>query len=73
MKEQRILTFFFTREEFASGPMDINEKVKAVVPEENIQDIKYFMQSATETGVYFTVVLIEKKDKEKGLVGFRRD
>lgn len=73
MKEQRILTFFITHEEFAAGAVDINEKVKAVIPEENIQDIKYFMQSATESGLYFTVALIEKKDKEKGLVGFRRD
>ncbi len=71
MKEQRILTFFFKREEFAGGPVDINEKVKAVIPEENIEDIKYFMQSATDTGIYFSVALIEKKDKGKGVVGFK--
>lgn len=71
MKEQRILTFFFTKEEFAAGPLDINQKIQAIVPEENIQDIKYFMQSATDNGLYFSVALIEKKDKQKGVVGFK--
>ena len=71
MKEQRIITFFLDKKEFEKGHVDINEKVKSIVPEENIQDIKYFMQAATDTGLYFSVALIVKKDKEKGVVGFK--
>lgn len=69
MKKQRILSFFFSKEEFQNGPLDVNKKVYEVVPEDDIDNIKYIMQSATDNGIYISVVYQEAKQKH-GVVGF---
>ncbi len=68
--QQKIISIFVGKEEFAKGPIDITQKLYDYMPEDNIEGIKYMMPSSTEGGIYFNIVVIEKRDKSKGVLGF---
>lgn len=68
---QRILSFFFENNVYdAKNNIDVTEKLYEVFPKDEIEAIKYIMPSATEKGIYFTVVFIEKEDNAKKGMGF---
>lgn len=68
---QRILSFFFENGTYdAAGNIDVTEKLYEVFPREQIEVIKYIMPSATEKGIYFTVVFIQKEENAKKGMGF---
>ncbi len=71
MKTPRIITLYFDRATFDQGYVHVNEKLYTIIPEEEIESLKYFVQSATAEGVYISVALISKKDATKGTVGFK--
>ena len=68
MKNQRIHTFYLKRDQFSEGPVDMNAQLHAVVKKENIENVKYIMQSATADGLYVSIVWLEKNEEDK--VGF---
>lgn len=70
MKNQRIISLYIEREAYESGSVDITEKLHEVIPEDDIEGIKFIMPASTETGIYFTIVVIEKKKDAKGPMGF---
>lgn len=72
MKKQRILTFYFENKEFAGGPIDVTARLSETVPEDQMDNIKYIMQSSNEQGVHVSVVMLEKKEVRDGVVGFGR-
>lgn len=67
---QKILSLYFDKEAFETGSIDVTQKLYEIVPEEQVEGIKYIIPSSTETGIYFTVAIIEKKEKTKGVLGF---
>jgi hypothetical protein len=67
---QKIISIFVPREEFAAGPVDVTAKLYAYLPETGLEGIKYMMPTSTEHGTYFNIVVVEKKEKNKGVVGF---
>ncbi|MFK7921373.1 MAG: hypothetical protein AB8H47_05425 [Bacteroidia bacterium] len=68
---QRILSFFFENSVFdAKGNIDVTDKLYEVFPQDQIEAIKYIMPSATEKGIFFTVVFIAKEDNAKKGMGF---
>ena len=70
MKNQRIISLYLEKEAYESGSVDITEKLHEIVPKDEIEGIKFIMPSSTETGIYFTIVLIEKKEEGKNSMGF---
>lgn len=71
MKEkQKIITLYFETKAFEQGAVDVTAKLYEMIPEDQIEGIKYIVPSSTEQGIYFTVVIIEKKEKQKGVLGF---
>lgn len=71
MKEkQKIITLYFETKAFDMGSVDVTEKLYEIIPEDQIEGIKYIVPNSTEHGIYFTVVIIEKKEKQKGVLGF---
>ena len=68
--KQRIISLYFSKEEFESGAVDVTERLYEKYPREDIEAIKYMMPSSTENGIYFTVVVLDKKEKEKAVMGF---
>lgn len=71
MKQERIVSLYVDREVYENGAFDVTEKLYQTVPKDEIEAIKYMVPSSTEAGIYFTIVLIGKKDKDTGKVGFR--
>ncbi|MEM6765229.1 MAG: hypothetical protein AAF824_01295 [Bacteroidota bacterium] len=71
MKNQRLLTFYVPRSEFDNGPLDFSQKLFDEVGEEMVEEIKYMMQSPAADGLYVSVVYLAKRDKEKGILGFK--
>jgi len=68
---QRILSFFFENSVYdGKGNIDVTEKLYEVFPKDEIEGIKYIMPSATEKGIFFTVVFLEKEDHAKKGMGF---
>ncbi len=72
MKKERIISLYTDKDTFAKGAFDVTEKLYEVIPESEVEAIKYMVPSSTESGVYFTIVVIEKEDKDTGRVGFAR-
>lgn len=71
MKKERIVSLYVDQEVFEDGAFDVTQKLYQIVPEDEIDSIKYMVPSSTENGIYFTIVLIGKKDKDTGRVGFQ--
>lgn len=71
MKNERIISIFADKATFDQGSFDVTKKLYEIIPEEDIEAIKYVMPSSTPEGIYFTVVLLDKKEKGKGQVGFK--
>lgn len=67
---QRIVSLFFEKGSFKPGHIDVTEKLYEIIPKEDIEAIKYMMPSATEAGIYFTIVLMEKKESKPSILGF---
>ncbi|MDX2248463.1 MAG: hypothetical protein SF052_16890 [Bacteroidia bacterium] len=67
---QRIITLYFETKAFENGSVDVTTKLYEIVPEDQIEGIKYIVPSSTEQGIYFTIVIVEKKEKQKGILGF---
>lgn len=67
---QKVLSLYFPKEEYEDGAIDVTEKFFARVDSDQVDAIKYVTTDATEGGIYFTVVYLEKKEKEKGVMGF---
>jgi len=70
MKKERIISLYVDREVYENGAFDVTEKLYQTIPSDEIEAIKYMVPSSTETGIYFTIVLIEKKDRDTRKVGF---
>lgn len=71
MKQEKIVSLYVDRAAYENGAYDVTEKLYQMVPREEIEAIKYMVPTSTEAGIYFTVVLIEKKDRDAGKMGFR--
>lgn len=71
MQNERIISLRVSEVEFANGPVDVTARLYEVIPEDQIEAIKYMVPNATESGIYFTVVLIQKKVKQKGIMGYK--
>ena len=70
---QQIISLYFDKSSFAEGSVDITEELYKQVDKEKVDSIKYVMHTATTEGIYYTVVLMKKKeDVKKGVVGFSR-
>lgn len=67
---QRIISIYVPQDEFAQGNVDVTEKLYQIIPRDHVEVIKYMMPSATESGVYFTIVVIEKTENAKPGMGF---
>lgn len=61
---------YVDRDTYEEGAFDVTEKLYKTIPQDEIEAIKYMMPSSTEAGIYFTIVLIEKKDRDTRKVGF---
>ncbi len=72
MKSERIISIFADKATFEKGSFDVTKKLYEIIPEDDIEAIKYVMPSSTPEGIYFTVVLLDKKEKGKGQVGFKK-
>lgn len=70
MKKERIISLYVDRETYNEGAFDVTEKLYQIIPQDEIEAIKYMMPSGTETGIYFTIVLLEKKERDTRKVGF---
>jgi hypothetical protein len=68
--QQKVLSLYFDQAAYADGAVDITAKFYEHVPSEQVESIKYVTTDATEGGIYFTVVYLEKKEKQKGVMGF---
>ncbi len=71
MKQERIISLFIENEAYFEGSFDVTAKLYEVVPQEEIEAIKYMVPSSTDRGIFFTIVLISKKEKQAGIVGFK--
>ncbi|MDP5170179.1 MAG: hypothetical protein NWR72_08030 [Bacteroidia bacterium] len=71
MKKEKIVSLYVDQDAYVKGTFDVTERLYQLVPEEEIESIKYIVPSSTESGIYFTIVLIEKRDKTTGKVGFK--
>lgn len=71
MTTPRILTLFIKHQDFHNGHVNVNERLYQVIPEDDIESFKYFIQSATSEGLYISIALVTKSDKDKGTVGFK--
>jgi len=70
---QQILSFYFDKSHFEKGGVDITEALYKEIDQEKVDAIKYVMHTATDQGIYYTVVVLKKKeDVKKGTVGFSR-
>ncbi|MDX1905670.1 MAG: hypothetical protein SF053_01450 [Bacteroidia bacterium] len=67
---QRVIALYYPHQAFEAGHTDITERLYTLVDPDSIEAIKYIMPSATESGIYYTVVFVEKQEKEKGILGF---
>ncbi len=70
MKKERIISLYVDKDIYENGAFDVTEKLYQTIPQEEIEAIKYMMPSSTESGIYFTIVLIEKKERDTRKVGF---
>ena len=70
MANERIISLFFDQKAYLSGHVDVTEKLYEIIPKEEVEGIKYMIPNATEEGIYFTVVVIEKKKKTQAKMGF---
>lgn len=71
MTTPRILTLFIEQKDFKDGYINVSEKLYEIIDEEDIESLKYFIQSATQDGLYISIALVTKSDKDKGTVGFK--
>ncbi|MEO0899170.1 MAG: hypothetical protein AAFY71_22350 [Bacteroidota bacterium] len=70
---QQVVSLFFSKSEYEAGLIDVTERLYKQVDKEKIESIKYVMHTAAEDGIYYTVVLIKKKQEStKGVMGFTR-
>ena len=70
---QQVISLYFDKSEYANGAVDITEQLYKHLDKEKIDSIKYVMHSATESGIYYTVVALKKKEEvQKGVLGFAR-
>lgn len=70
---QQIISLYFDKSAFESGGVDITEALYKQVDKEKVDSIKYVMHTATQDGIYYTAVIMKKKeDVKKGTVGFTR-
>ncbi|MCI4668753.1 MAG: hypothetical protein MRZ79_11505 [Bacteroidia bacterium] len=68
---QQIFSLYFDKSTFINGPVDITAELFKQIDKEKIESIKYVMHTATQDGIYYTVVAMKKKeDVQKGKVGF---
>jgi hypothetical protein len=70
MSNERIISLFVDQKAYLSGHVDVTEKLYEIIPEEKIEGIKYMIPNASEDGIYFTIVVIEKKKKTPARMGF---
>ena len=70
MKNEKIISLYVSKEEFYEGQYDVTEKLYKIIPKDDIEGIKYMVPSSTEAGIYFTLVIFLKKEKNKGGVGY---
>lgn len=70
MKKERIISLYVDRDVYEDGAFDVTEKLYQIVPQDEIEAIKYMVPSSTESGIYFTIVLLEKKERDTRKVGF---
>lgn len=70
MKKERIISLYVDKDIYENGAFDVTEKLYQIIPQDEIEAIKYMMPSSTEAGIYFNIVLIEKKEREARKVGF---
>lgn len=70
MKKERIISLYVDKDIYENGAFDVTEKLYQIIPQDEIEAIKYMMPSSTESGIYFNIVLIEKKEREARKVGF---
>lgn len=70
MKEARITTFFLDQASFTEGALDVHQRLADRHGLEKIDYIENVLQSATEAGLYLTVVWQEKKEKKKAVLGY---
>lgn len=67
---QRVMSLYIDQSTYEAGPVDITELLYQKVDRDQVDAIKYVMHSATESGIYYTVVYVAKKNDKKGIVGF---
>ena len=67
---QRIISIYVSKKEFETGNIDVTERLYQEIDREKVDTIKYMMPSATEHGMYFTIVVIEKTENAKSGMGF---
>lgn len=66
-KKERIISLFIKQETYEKGEVDLTEMLHKIVPAEQIENIKYIIPSSTESGIYYTVHIIEKKAASSNL------
>lgn len=66
-KKERIISLFIDKKTYESGEVDITKKLYEIIPEEQIENIKYLIPSSTESGIYYTIYVIEKKESASNL------
>ncbi len=66
-KKERIISLFIKQETYEKGEVDLTKKLYEIIPEDQIENIKYLIPSSTETGIYYTIYVIEKKEAASNL------
>ncbi|MEM6799901.1 MAG: hypothetical protein AAF696_00780 [Bacteroidota bacterium] len=66
-KKERIISLFIDKKTYEKGEVDITEMLYKIVPEDQIEAIKYLIPSSTEAGIYYTIYILEKKESSSGL------
>lgn len=69
---QRVISLFVAKDQYKDGPVDITEILYQKVEQAKVDAIKYVMHTASEEGLYYTVVYISKKEDKESVVGFSR-
>lgn len=66
-KKERIISLFIDKKTYEKGEVDLTKKLYEIIPEDQIENIKYLIPSSTETGIYYTIYVIEKKEAASNL------
>jgi thymidylate synthase ThyX len=67
---QRIISLFVEKSEVEKNGFDVTDKLYQKIARDRVEAIKYVMPSATESGIYFTIVILEKTENAKQGMGF---